>query len=113
MRIERRKSIVAILFLVLLMSYKVGVTMFVHAHDVDGTMVVHSHPFTSSNHSHSSSQVIAIGQLSSFNGIENATYEEINIFRCCISEIEIINNLYNVINVGIASLLLRAPPVCC
>jgi len=107
------KSHVAIFLLVLLMSYKVGVTMFVHTHNVDGTMVVHSHPFTNSNHSHSSSQVITIGQLSLFNGIENATYEELNIFRCCVSEIEIINNLYNVINWGKASLMLRAPPVYC
>ena len=113
MSVVRHKSLDAILLLVLLMSYKVGVTMFVHAHNVDGTMVVHSHPFTSSNHSHSSSQIIVIGQLSSFNGLEYDTDDEIKVFRTCIEELNAIDKYYDVINACIASVALRAPPICC
>ena len=95
------------------MSYKVGVTMFVHTHDVDGTMVVHSHPFTSSSHSHSTTQVIAFGQLSTFTGIENASYEEIKVYRGLGVEINANNFQSNVINASIAYESLRAPPACC
>lgn len=110
---NQHKSLVAILLLVLLMSYKVGVTMFVHTHDVDGTMVAHSHPFTNANHSHSASQIVVIGQLSSFSGIEHKSYEEINIHHCSVEKIEIFNQDLYVINATWATTSLRAPPAYC
>ncbi|MBR5332903.1 MAG: hypothetical protein IKV32_06390 [Muribaculaceae bacterium] len=103
----------AILLLVLLMSYKVCVTMFVHTHDVDGTMVAHSHPFTNSNHSHSASQIIVFGQLSSFNGVEHKAYEEINVYHNSVREIEYSNQNLYVISEGKVCLSLRAPPASC
>ena len=97
----------------LLMSYKLGITMFVHTHDVDGTMVAHSHPFTSSNHSHSTTQVIAFGQLSTFTGIENASYEEIKVYSGLAVEICADKSKLDVINSSVAIESLRAPPACC
>lgn len=87
--------------------------MFVHTHDVDGTMVAHSHPFTSSNHSHSTTQVIAFGQLSTFTGIENAPYEEIKVYSGLAVEICADKSKLDVINSSVAIESLRAPPVCC
>lgn len=109
----RHKSLVAIFLLILLMSYKVGVTMFVHAHDIDGTMVVHSHPFTSSSHNHSSTQVIAIGQLSTFTGVEYTAYEEIKDLGVAVEEIGTNNSDSKVINASGLRFSLRAPPACC
>ena len=113
MRIERHKSLISVFLLMLLMSYKVGVTMFVHTHDVDGTMVVHSHPFTSSSHSHSASQVVVIGQLSSFSGVETTPYEDIKIYGSRVEGVNICKSDSNVITASVTCLSLRAPPVCC
>lgn len=113
MRVERRKAIGAVLLLALLMTYKISVTMFVHTHDVDGTMVAHSHPFTNSHHSHSSSQILVIGQLSSFNGVEHTAYEEIKVYHNGVEEIEYVKQNPNVINAGEQCISLRAPPACC
>ena len=113
MRVERRNVIGAVLLLALLMTYKVSVTMFVHTHDVDGSMVAHSHPFTNSHHSHSSSQILVIGQLSVYNGVEHSAYEEIKVYHNGIEEIEYVNQNLNVISVSEQCISLRAPPVCC
>lgn len=113
MRFERRNTVCAVLLLALLMTYKVSVTMFVHTHDVDGTMVAHSHPFTNSHHSHSSSQILVIGQLSSFNGVEHTAYEELKVCHNGVEELEFVNQKLNVINPSEECVSLRAPPVCC
>lgn len=110
---ERRKSLVAIFFLVLLMSYKVGVTMFVHTHNVDGSMVAHSHPFTNSNHTHSSSQALSIALLSSFNGVVHTVLNDYNCLNVEITELSIIETISFVDNQSTTTLSLRAPPYCC
>lgn len=101
------------LLLALLLSYKVGVTMFVHTHNVDGTMVAHSHPFTNSNHSHSSSQVQSIALLSQFYGLEHCGIEEVRHYAADEGELCFENLSVNVIKACGACVLLRAPPVCC
>ena len=106
MRVEHRKAIGAVLLLALLMTYKVAVTMFVHTHNVEGTMVAHSHPFTNSNHSHSSSQILV-------NGLEHAVCDEIKVYHNSVEEIEYVTHDLNVINERETGISLRAPPVCC
>lgn len=113
MRVERRNALGAVLLLALLMTYKVSVTMFVHTHDVDGTMVAHSHPFTNSHHSHSSSQILVIGQLSTFNGVEHAAYEEIKVYHNGVEEIEYVKQNPDVISASELCISMRAPPACC
>lgn len=113
MNSQRQNLLKTLLLLALFMSYQASVTLFVHTHVVDGVAVAHSHPFTSSNHSHSSSQIVAIGQLSTFNGVEYTSYDEDNVFHNCVEEIEISNHESNVINACVACVLLRAPPMCC
>lgn len=113
MNSQRQNLLKTLLLLALFMSYQASVTLFVHTHVVDGVAVAHSHPFTSSNHSHSSLQIVAIGQLSTFNGVEHTSYDEVNVFHNCVEEIEISNHESNVINACVACVLLRAPPMCC
>ncbi len=100
------------LLLALLVSYMVGVTVFVHSHDVDGIMVTHSHPFTSANHSHSSSQVQSIALLSHFYGLEHCGIEEMGHYAADERELCFESLPVNVIKACGACLLLRAPPVC-
>lgn len=113
MNSQRQNFLKTLLLLALFVSYQAGVTLFVHTHVVDGVAVAHSHPFSSSNHSHSSLQIVAIGQLSTFNGVEHASYDEIKVYHNGVEEIEISNHESNVVNLCAACILLRAPPMCC
>lgn len=59
------------LLLILFVSYYSGITLFYHAHLVNGEIIVHSHPFVNSKnkqspfqpHSHSSASYFLIQQL--------------------------------------------------
>ena len=110
---ERSKVINAVLLLVLLVSYKLSVTIFVHTHNVDGIMVAHSHPFTNGNHTHSSSQILVIGQLSSFNGVKCDSVEELKVYYTEVDEALFANQNNSAIVADAICVLLRAPPVSC
>lgn len=63
------------LLLILFVSYYSGITLFYHAHMVNGVIIVHSHPFLNSknkqipvqSHSHSSACYFLIEQLNQTN----------------------------------------------
>lgn len=110
---ERSKAINAVLLLIILVSYKLSVTIFVHTHNVDGTMVAHSHPFTNGNHTHSSSQILVIGQLSSFNGVECNPVEELKVHYNKVEELLSSSQNLRAIVADATCVLLRAPPVSC
>lgn len=110
---ERSKAIKAVLLLILLVSYKLSVTIFVHTHNVDGILVAHSHPFTNGNHSHSSSQILVIGQLSSFNGVECDPVEELKVYYNKVEDILFSKQNIGVIVADATRVSLRAPPVSC
>ena len=59
------KIFVSILLLLAYVSYLVSTSVFVHVHNDGNEKIVHSHPFTSSNHSHTQSQLSLISFLSS------------------------------------------------
>ena len=63
-----KRNIGAVLLLVLFAWYWSSVTLFPHAHNIDGHIYVHSHPFsgTSNNpgHSHTPQQFQLIAHLS-------------------------------------------------
>lgn len=63
---NRVKHILALLFLLLFVGYWGAVTLFPHAHDIDGQVYVHSHPFggTSAGAVHTPQQFQAIAHLS-------------------------------------------------
>lgn len=68
-RSRRKCERVALLLLSLFLSYQVGITMFGHAHMVDGEVLVHSHPFNTPQHSHSDGQILTLAQLGGFWGL--------------------------------------------
>ena len=61
-----KRNIGAVLLLVLFAWYWSSVTLFPHAHNIDGHIYVHSHPFsgTSNNPGHSHTQFQLIAHLS-------------------------------------------------
>ncbi len=110
---ERHNKFISMLLLALFLSYHVSITMFVHTHIVDGVPIAHSHPFTSSNHSHSSSQIVVIGQLSSFQGLETVANNEITVFHNGEEELNFDNHELDVNNACVGHAMLRAPPSYC
>ena len=80
---------------------------------VDGVPIAHSHPFTSSNHSHSSSQIVVIAQLGSFQGLETVANNEITVFHNGEEELNFGNHELDVINACVGHAMLRAPPSYC
>lgn len=54
----------------LFIAFQLSITVFPHAHVVDGAKLVHSHPYSNSHHSHSGSQIISIAGLSAFQTLE-------------------------------------------
>lgn len=67
MRLFRRHAIRYFLLL-LFLSYYAGITLFMHAHVVNGVTVVHSHPYAPDNpqHGHSSVEFDLIHALNHF-----------------------------------------------
>lgn len=61
---KSRYIFIPYMLLALLLAYQASITLFAHAHYVDGVMTVHSHPFTDSEHTHTESQMLAIAQVS-------------------------------------------------
>lgn len=56
--------------LLLFMGYYGSITLFPHSHIVNGDLVTHSHPYSSSNHSHSASQLQQLSSLTNFQTIQ-------------------------------------------
>ena len=110
---EWSKTIKAVLLLVILVSYKLSVTIFVHTHNVDGIMVAHSHPFTNGNHTHSSSQILVIGQLSTFNGVEYDSVGELKVYYNGVEDVLFTTQNLNEIVASATVISLRAPPESC
>lgn len=54
-------------FLTLFLSYNVILFLFIHTHNVNGSIVVHSHISTTGEHSHSSPEYTAISYFNHFN----------------------------------------------
>lgn len=64
LRTRNIRNAIALFMLALFVSYKAGITMFTHAHFINGVMIVHSHPFSSdSNHKHSDGQLLVLAQM--------------------------------------------------
>lgn len=65
---RQRRNIVASLLLMLFAAYWSNITLFSHAHRIDGHIYVHSHPFSGSannpGHTHTAQQFQLIAQLS-------------------------------------------------
>ena len=114
-QMQRIKHIFGLVFILsLFLVYLAETTMFSHSHDIDGVKVVHSHPYSSTQHTHSDSQIIAIALLSSFNSTEQISeFLKIETPQSLILAISIYYEDFYVSNLICDNQSLRAPPVRC
>ncbi|MCI1640196.1 MAG: hypothetical protein LKI42_02840 [Bacteroidales bacterium] len=61
-----RRTVPVVFLLALFMWYWASITLFPHAHVIDGVVVVHSHPFHTPNETHSEKQLETIFALTIF-----------------------------------------------
>lgn len=66
--------------LVLFVAYQASITAFTHVHYVNGVIITHSHPFHG-KHTHSKSELLVIGRLSTFQAPEVDVYQELHPMR--------------------------------
>ena len=69
-----KRIIGAVCLLVLFVAYQTSITAFTHVHYVNGVIITHSHPFHG-KHTHSKSELLVIGRLSTFQAPEVDVYE--------------------------------------
>lgn len=97
--------------LVLFTTYRVGTTLFVHAHHIDGILVTHSHP-NKGEHSHTTAAFTTLDRLSFFHPALPDQFTEVTVVYTLIDE-----NRTNLITGSCSRLVagnqsLRAPPAC-
>ena len=73
--------------LVLFVAYQTSITAFTHVHYVNGVLITHSHPFHG-KHTHSKSELVVIGRLSTFQSPEVDLYEELHPMRILLAMLE-------------------------
>lgn len=109
---RQRGAKVSLLLLSLFVSFQVCITVFGHAHQINGALLVHSHPFTKAQHNHSEGQILTLAQLSSFVGLEQVVNVLISQLFGCVAEIRQVFHLDFHPSCTLVLRSLRAPPVC-
>ena len=65
---------ISLVLLSLFTAYQVSITMFTHAHYVNGVLITHSHPYsTKAEHTHTQAEVQVINRLSDYQTFEAST----------------------------------------
>ena len=82
-----KRIIGAVCLLVLFVAYQTSITAFTHVHYVNGVLITHSHPFHG-KHTHSKSELVVIGRLSTFQSPEVDVYEELHPMRMLLAVLE-------------------------
>ena len=82
-----KRIIGAVCLLVLFVAYQTSITAFTHVHYVNGVLITHSHPFHG-KHTHSKSELVVIGRLSTFQSPEVDVYEELHPMRMLLAMLE-------------------------
>lgn len=95
--------------LVLFLAYLTSSIAFAHVHNVNGVLIAHSHPFQG-NHTHSESEFIVIGRLSSFLSPEIDTCGELHPMRRLLAVLEAGKPASPVKGKRGQAISLRAPP---
>ena len=109
---RQRGTKISLLLLSLFVSFQVCITVFGHAHQINGALLVHSHPFTKAQHNHSEGQILTLAQLSSFVGLEPVINVLVSQFFGCVAEIrQVIHSDFHP-SCTLVLRSLRAPPVC-
>lgn len=84
--------------------------MFTHVHYVNGVMIAHSHP-NKGKHSHTQTEVVVIGRLSSVLSLEADTHVYIAPLRPLLYSLEVPTTVSDFVRTHLRVLSLRAPPV--
>lgn len=84
--------------------------MFTHVHYVNGVMIAHSHP-NKGKHSHTQTEVVVIGRLSTVHLLEADTHVYIEPLRPLLCSLEIPATVSDFVRTHLRVLSLRAPPV--
>lgn len=106
---QHNRALRALGLLTVFLLYQVMVTGTMHTHYDNGVVVEHSHPF-SGQHSHTSSQLLAIGNLSSpFDGQASVCHVP-SPLRLCLAPSVVAQATPIARGSGIRLALLRAPP---
>lgn len=66
---KRLRTFISILLLSLFATYQINISLFIHSHIIEGVKTIHSHPYNAP-HSHSTAELVLIGQLSNFHSLE-------------------------------------------
>lgn len=82
-----KRIIGAVCLLVLFVAYQTSITAFTHVHYVNGVIITHSHPFHG-KHTHSKSELLVIGRLSTFQTPEVDVYEDLHPMRILLAVLE-------------------------
>ena len=109
---RQRGAKISLLLLSLFVSFQVCITVFGHAHQINGALLVHSHPFTKAQHNHSEGQILTLAQLSSFVGLEPVVNLLVSQFFGCVTEIRQVFHSDFHPSCTLVLRSLRAPPVC-
>ena len=106
---EMKRIIGAVCLLVLFVAYQTSITAFTHVHYVNGVIITHSHPFHG-KHTHSKSELLVIGRLSTFQAPEVDVYEELHPMRMLLAVLEAEKLISLVKGESGQIVSLRAPP---
>jgi hypothetical protein len=109
---RQRGAKISLLLLSLFVSFQVCITVFGHAHQINGALLVHSHPFTKAQHNHSEGQILTLAQLSSFVGLEPVVNLLVSQSFGCVTEIRQVFHSDFHPSCTLVLRSLRAPPVC-
>lgn len=108
---RRVREYSAVILLLIFSCYYSGISMFSHAHVVNGTSVVHSHLGGGSDHNHSDSQYAVIDILSHFQSECAVDLSTVGTPFFQLSESCVVYEAPFVLNGVRAVLGLRGPPV--
>ena len=106
---EMKRIIGAVCLLVLFVAYQTSITAFTHVHYVNGVIITHSHPFHG-KHTHSKSELLVIGRLSTFQAPEVDVYEDLHPMRILLAVLEAEQVSPLVKGGGEQTISLHAPP---
>ena len=109
---RQRGAKISLLLLSLFVSFQVCITVFGHAHQINGALLIHSHPFTKAQHNHSEGQILTLAQLSSFVGLEPVVNVLVSQLFGCVTEIRQVFHSDFHPSCTLVLRSLRAPPVC-
>jgi len=101
---------------ILFIGYYGSILLFTHTHIINGVTIVHSHPYKpfsesgTSNHSHSSNEIVVLQALSHFLLTLVFLYVSLTVYRVLVEALKTAGYHFNKFLKAYYTFLLRAPP---